>query len=68
MTRNLDHRIEVIVPLLDSDIASQLRGVLRLQLEDTVKSRIIDAKQQNEYVINTRNVLSSQHEIYKSLL
>ncbi len=68
MTRNLDHRIEVIVPVLDSDIASQLRGVLRLQLEDTVKSRIIDAKQQNEYVINTRNVLSSQHEIYKSLL
>ncbi len=69
MTRNLDHRIEVITPILDSDIAAKLNGILKLQLEDTVKSRVIDAKQMNEYLkIDTKNTTSSQHNIYKNLL
>ena len=69
MTRNLDHRIEVIVPILDKDIAIKLKNILKLQLEDTVKSRIIDANQVNEYVKNSINSeQSSQHKIYKSLV
>ena len=69
MTRNLDHRIEVIVPILDKDIAIKLKNILKLQLEDTVKRRIIDANQVNDYVKNSiNNEQSSQHKIYKSLL
>ncbi|MFT6126901.1 MAG: polyphosphate kinase [Patiriisocius sp.] len=69
MTRNLDHRIEVITPILDKDIAVKLNSILTLQLEDTVKSRIIDASQENGYVTNNMNSEeSSQHNIYRSLL
>ncbi|MEM6685304.1 MAG: polyphosphate kinase 1 [Bacteroidota bacterium] len=50
MTRNLDHRIEVITPILDTDIHQKLRTYVQWQLDDTVKARIIDAKQKNKYV------------------
>ena len=49
MTRNLDHRIEVITPILDKDAAIKLKNILEFQLNDTIKSRIIDAKQKNKY-------------------
>lgn len=70
MTRNLDHRIEVITPILDKDIATRLKGVLELQLNDSVKGRVIDAKQENRYTTNTNsgNDESSQYQIYKSFL
>lgn len=69
MTRNLDHRIEVITPILDADIVTQLKNILELQLNDVIKSRIIDAKQNNNYVSTktiNNELLSSQHLIYKS--
>ncbi len=69
MTRNLDHRIEVITPILDKKIAVKLKTILKLQLDDTVKGRIIDANQKNKYVTNKiNNEPSSQHLIYNSLL
>ena len=69
MTRNLDHRIEVITPILDAEVFEKLKGFLNLQLEDNVKSRIIDKKQNNNYV-NEKNAAnqSSQHLIYNSLV
>lgn len=69
MTRNLDHRIEVITPILDADIVTQLKNILELQLNDVIKTRIIDAKQNNNYVSTktiNNELLSSQHLIYKS--
>ncbi|WP_225036413.1 polyphosphate kinase 1 [Winogradskyella sp. SM1960] len=68
MTRNLDHRIEVIIPILDRDIHLKLKEVLELQLNDTVKSRVIDANQTNNYVAKDDLSASSQHQIYKTLL
>ncbi|GAK99643.1 polyphosphate kinase [Nonlabens ulvanivorans] len=69
MTRNLDHRIEVITPILDKDIAFKLRNILNLQLNDHIKGRLIDAKQENKYLnTNSDSELSSQYLIYKSLL
>ncbi len=67
MTRNLDHRIEVITPVLDQDIHDQLNVLLKLQLNDTVKSRIIDAQQNNKYLDPNSSGTSSQHLIYKHL-
>ena len=68
MTRNLEHRVEVIVPLLDEDVVEKLKKILNLQLNDTVKSRVIDANQKNEYIPNKNgDTLSSQHLIYESL-
>jgi len=69
MTRNLDHRIEVITPILDADVFKKLKYFLNIQLADAVKARIIDADQ-NNYYINDENgpEKSSQHLIYNSLL
>ena len=69
MTRNLDHRIEVITPILDMDVFAKLKRILDFQLEDNVKARIVDAKQNNYYLYeNSDAKKSSQHLIYKSLL
>lgn len=59
MTRNLSHRIEVITPILDEEHKTTIRDLIELQVNDTVKARIIDAQQKNEYVVsNTKNIQS----------
>ena len=62
MTRNLDHRIEVIVPILDADIHQQIRTYVQWQLDDTVKARTIDAKQKNKYVPTDDKQIHSQEK------
>ena len=68
MTRNLDHRIEVIAPILDADIHQKLRSYVQWQLDDTVKARIIDAKQKNKYVPQDENAIHSQQKAYEELV
>lgn len=68
MTRNLNHRIEVITPILDRDIHLRLKELLDFQLNDTIKSRVIDSNQNNNYVAENTLGESSQHIIYKNLL
>ncbi|MCB0641088.1 MAG: polyphosphate kinase 1, partial [Phaeodactylibacter sp.] len=47
MTRNLDHRVEVAVPVFDPDIQAHLRALLDLQLRDNCKARVIETSQRN---------------------
>lgn len=68
MTRNLDHRIEVIAPILDADMHQQLRTYVQWQLDDSVKSRIIDAKQKNAYVPQDEHAIHSQEKAYAEVL
>ncbi|HOR44142.1 MAG TPA: polyphosphate kinase 1, partial [Spirochaetota bacterium] len=42
MSRNLDNRIEVAVPIYDSSIRNELREILEISWKDNVKSRILD--------------------------
>ena len=49
MTRNLDHRVEVMIPIYDKPLRQQLRDVLEIQWKDNVKSRYLDASLQNIY-------------------
>lgn len=65
MKRNLSHRIEVLVPILDKDIQKTLRDLIDIQLSDNVKARIIDAKQQNSYVSNSENPVRAQYATYQ---
>lgn len=67
MTRNLDHRIEVIVPIYDKEIKSKIRKAINIQIDDRVKARIIDAKQKNEYV-DDLDELSAQSKLYHQYL
>ena len=50
MTRNLDRRIEVAVPVLDPAIRAELRHIIDLQLNDNTKARRIDEANSNDYL------------------
>lgn len=50
MTRNLDRRMEFLLPILNPVHRKQLSEILQLQLRDNVKARIIDKKQKNKFV------------------
>ncbi|MGV3523071.1 MAG: polyphosphate kinase 1 [Candidatus Sericytochromatia bacterium] len=47
MTRNLDRRVELMCPVLDPALQTQLRVMLTLQLCDNSKLRILDSRQIN---------------------
>jgi len=49
MRRNLSRRVEVAVPVFDSDVRRQLFRLLELQLADNRKARIIDVAGRNPY-------------------
>jgi polyphosphate kinase len=49
MTRNIDRRVEVSVPILDPAIRKSLMEIIHIQLNDNVKARIIDHEMKNAY-------------------
>lgn len=49
MTRNLDHRIEALVPIYDKTIRRQLKAFLSIEWDDNVKARILGETQENVY-------------------
>ncbi|PPI86686.1 polyphosphate kinase 1 [Candidatus Pantoea edessiphila] len=63
MTRNIDYRIEVAVAILNPDIKKRISKILAIQLNDTVKARIIDKALSNSYV-KCRNKIRSQLTVY----
>lgn len=68
MTRNIDYRIEVGVPVLDPVLKQRILDILDLQLNDTVKARIIDKELNNHYVERgNRRKVRSQMAIYDYL-
>jgi polyphosphate kinase len=66
MTRNLDYRVEVAVPILDAAVKEELRYYFNLQLRDTSKARVLNAAQDNSYRRGTRNH-RAQVDIYRWL-
>ncbi|BCE03128.1 polyphosphate kinase 1 [Marinicellulosiphila megalodicopiae] len=68
MTRNMDHRVEVGCPIYDPDIKQNILNILHIQFKDTLKARVIDVEQKNQYVLRgNRKKLRSQLEIYDYL-
>ncbi len=70
MKRNLDHRIEVTVPVYDAILKEELRNYLAIQLKDNVKARILDTAQKNLYKKKGRKKkeIRSQEVIWDYLL
>ena len=52
MTRNLDYRFEVTVPIYDAAVQQQLSDYLELQWKDNQKARILDKGLTNKYVVH----------------
>lgn len=68
MTRNMDGRIEVGAPIYSQRLIEQIDTTLNLQFQDTLKARIIDQEQSNQYVKRgNRRHLRSQMAIYEYL-
>ncbi|MGZ3885125.1 MAG: polyphosphate kinase 1 [Bacteroidia bacterium] len=49
MSRNLDSRSEVAVPIYDPEIRRQLKDIIEIQLSGNTKVRILDRRQENQY-------------------
>jgi len=49
MERNLDRRIEAVMPIYDKEVYQELRDILTLQLRDNTKARQLNAAQSNPY-------------------
>jgi len=68
MVRNLDHRVEASIPVLEEDLKEELKAILDIQLRDNVKARWLDNKLNNEYVNAYQNErIRSQIETYRYL-
>jgi polyphosphate kinase len=66
MPRNLDHRIEVVTPVLDENIRKEIWDMLQIQLKDNCKARISDEKGINRYrKTRSKKKVRSQFETYK---
>jgi polyphosphate kinase len=65
MFRNLHRRIETVFPIYSEKIKTAILTLLRMQLNDNVKARIIDAINSNKYVRNDGDLaVRSQVEMY----
>lgn len=66
MSRNLDHRIEVGVPVWDNDLKNEIQTMLDIQWKDNVKARYLGKDCLNDYkVVNLdQELVRSQVEIY----
>jgi polyphosphate kinase len=66
MTRNLVNRIEVMAPVLDTDIKADLLRTVEYGLKDTANGRIIDGKGTNQ--LQPGDMFRSQEELHKAYL
>ena len=57
MPRNLDKRVEILFPVEDADLKEQVRHILQIQLEDTVKAHILQSDGTYEKVDKRGKVL-----------
>ena len=68
MVRNLDHRLEAAIPIIDKDIRKELKDIIHIQLSDNVKARVLDKELSNDYVPqNDKKKVRSQIETYHYL-
>lgn len=71
MTRNIDHRIEVMTPVYSPVLRQRIQDILDIQWADNVKARILDASQASrmrERKKGTRRIQSQEviHEYLRS--
>lgn len=69
MSRNLDSRSEVAVPIYDEEVKKQIKDIINIQLSGNTKVRIIDRLQQNLYKKPKpgEKKIRAQEEIYDYL-
>ncbi|NIM34022.1 MAG: polyphosphate kinase 1 [Hydrotalea flava] len=65
MVRNLDHRVEAAIPVLNVKLRQEIIDIINIQLSDNVKARILDSELSNNYVPHSgKKQIRSQIETY----
>ena len=64
MTRNLDNRVEVTIPIEDEKISNQLNDIFSIYWNDNQKSRYVNSENNNEYRKNELGIIRSQSKVY----
>jgi len=65
MPRNLNRRIEIACPIYNEEIKTELKEMLRIQLKDNLKARILDPELKNEYNTgDTERKFRAQEDYY----
>ena len=67
MTRNIENRVEVTFPVIDTTIKNDIRALFDIQQSDNTKARIIDTYQINDYKPTKVPSIRSQEEFYNYL-
>ncbi|MBN1387055.1 MAG: polyphosphate kinase 1 [Bacteroidales bacterium] len=67
MTRNIERRVEIACPVLDSELKNELREIFDIQWNDNVKARTLDKNLENKIASNGKSPLRSQVEVYNYL-
>lgn len=68
MPRNLDRRIEVACPIYSPEIRNELKELLRIQLRDNTKARILDNELSNQYNNQTNGQRYRAQEDYHTYI
>ena len=64
MTRNLDNRVEVTIPIEDEKISNELNDIFSIYWNDNQKSRYVNSENNNEYRKNELDIIRSQSQVY----
>jgi polyphosphate kinase len=67
MTRNLDHRSEVAVPIYDKNIQQLLKKIIDTLWQDNTKARILGSKQDNQYRSSANKEKVRAQEVIENL-
>jgi polyphosphate kinase len=64
MTRNIEHRIEVMCPVFDKNIKNELKEIFEIQWSDNIKARKLEATLSNTFVKPGKKPVQSQIEVH----
>jgi len=65
LPRNLDRRIEVMVPIYEASIRQQICALLDAQWRDNTKARVLDAEHSNRMRRDGAAAFHAQHDHYR---
>ncbi|AWH75059.1 polyphosphate kinase 1 [Dokdonia sp. Dokd-P16] len=64
MSRNLDNRVEVTVPIYDEDVKKEIIETHEIAWSDNVKARVLNKEMDNRYKIDDMPAIRSQFATY----
>ena len=64
MTRNIENRVEVAVPIYDSILKQEIQDVFEIAWNDNIKARKINGREQNLFIENGKEEIRSQWRIH----